>query len=80
MKCTFFNRKRGDITIVKQTNPAGAAQTFSFNASYDADGFSLSDGQSNWSGALVPGTYSVSEGGACRAGRSRARPATTAAP
>ena len=61
VKCTFFNRKRGDITIVKQTNPAGAAQTFSFNASYDADGFSLSDGQSNWSGALVPGTYSVSE-------------------
>jgi uncharacterized repeat protein (TIGR01451 family) len=61
VKCTFFNRKRGDITVVKQTNPDGDPQPFSFSASWDANGFSLTDGQSEWSGALVPGTYSVSE-------------------
>ena len=49
------------IVVQKQTNPDGDPQSFSFSASYDADGFSLSDGQSNNSGDLDPGTYSVSE-------------------
>ena len=61
VKCTFTNQKQGDITVVKQTIPAGGQQSFSFSASYDPDGFSLSHGQSNWSGGLTPGTYSVSE-------------------
>ena len=60
--CTFFDSlQAGDITIIKQTDPDGSIQVFDFTASYDADGFSLSDGQSNFSGPLVPGTYNVAE-------------------
>jgi len=60
--CTFTNEKRvGSITVVKQTDPDGHPQSFAFEASYDEDGFSLSDGQQNDSGELLPGTYSVSE-------------------
>jgi uncharacterized repeat protein (TIGR01451 family) len=60
--CTFTNKKRvGSIIVRKETDPDGHAQVFEFEASYDADGFSLSDGQSNDSGLLSPGTYSVSE-------------------
>jgi len=47
--------------VEKQTNPDGDSQAFQFAASYDGDGFSLTDGQQNNSGLLVPGTYSVSE-------------------
>ena len=61
VKCTFTNQKQGDITVFKQTIPDGSQQSFAFAASYDQDGFSLTDGQSNWSGGLTPGTYSVSE-------------------
>ncbi|HEU5264215.1 MAG TPA: hypothetical protein VFU34_06225, partial [Gaiellaceae bacterium] len=59
--CTFTNTKAGAIVVQKQTDPDGAAQSFAFTASYDADGFSLTDGQSNNSGSLAPGTYSVAE-------------------
>ncbi len=60
--CTFTNRLlRGEIVVEKETLPNGDQQSFAFSASYDADGFSLSDGQSNASGELLPGTYSVSE-------------------
>jgi uncharacterized repeat protein (TIGR01451 family) len=59
--CTFTNEQDANIIITKQTNPDGHAQSFSFNADYDEDGFNLSDGQSNDSGDLDPGTYSVSE-------------------
>jgi uncharacterized repeat protein (TIGR01451 family) len=59
--CTFTNTKAGKILVEKQTDPDGASQTFAFDASYDANGFSLADGQSNDSGDLDPGTYSVSE-------------------
>ena len=52
----------GRIIVVKQTNPANTPGVFPFSASYDADGFSLSHGQSNDSGPLPSGaTYSVSE-------------------
>lgn len=52
----------GRIIVVKQTNPANTPGTFVFSASYDADGFTLSHGQSNDSGPLPSGaTYSVSE-------------------
>ena len=52
----------GRIIVVKQTNPANTPGAFAFTASYDADGFTLSHGQSNDSGPLPPGaTYSVSE-------------------
>src|SRR5687768_11868751 len=59
--CTFTNEKDAKIIVVKQTDPDGDPQSFSFTASYDGDGFSLSDGQQNDSGDLDPGTYSVSE-------------------
>jgi hypothetical protein len=51
----------GRIVVKKQTLPSGSTQGFAFTASYAASGFSLSDGQSNGSGALAPGSYSVSE-------------------
>jgi CSLREA domain-containing protein len=51
----------GTIVVRKQTLPAGSRQSFAFTASYSAIGFSLSDGQSNTSAALAPGSYSVSE-------------------
>ena len=59
--CTFVNTKKGSIVVEKQTLPNGDPEVFAFSASYDADGFSLSDGQSKDSGLLAPGTYSVSE-------------------
>lgn len=59
--CTFTNTKRGKIIVEKQTDPNGSEQLFDFTASYDQDGFSLSDNGQNDSGLLVPGTYSVSE-------------------
>ena len=49
------------IVVVKQTLPVGDPTVFEFAASYDSDGFSLSDGQQNDSGELAPGQYSVSE-------------------
>jgi uncharacterized repeat protein (TIGR01451 family)/CSLREA domain-containing protein len=51
----------GTIVVRKVTVPGGSLQSFSFSASYDAADFSLSDGQSNTSGALAPGSYSVTE-------------------
>ena len=58
--CTITNQRKGKIIVEKQTNPDGATQQFSFTPSYGA-GFQLADGQQNTSGALAPGTYSVSE-------------------
>jgi hypothetical protein len=49
------------ILVKKLTVPAGSSQAFAFTASYGATGFSLSDGQSNTSAPLAPGSYSVSE-------------------
>lgn len=60
--CTYTNTlQRGSITVVKHTDPAGSTQSFPFTASYNAAGFSLTDGQSNPSGPLLPGTYAVGE-------------------
>jgi uncharacterized repeat protein (TIGR01451 family) len=59
--CTITNNDVfGEIIVEKQTLPDGNTESFIFNASYSSD-FSLSDGQTNNSGPLVPGTYSVSE-------------------
>ena len=58
--CTFTNTKRGRVIVRKLTQPA-STQIFAFAASYDADGFTLSNGQQNDSGQLPPGTYAVSE-------------------
>ncbi|MEZ4515396.1 MAG: right-handed parallel beta-helix repeat-containing protein [Chloroflexota bacterium] len=62
--CTFVNTKdvpqTGTIIISKETDPDGAPDLFTFDASY-ADDFQLADGQSNTSDALTAGTYSVEE-------------------
>jgi hypothetical protein len=59
--CTAtFNLKPGTIIIEKQTLPDGSTQDFEFQPSYGAN-FFLADGQTNNSGDLVPGTYSVAE-------------------
>jgi uncharacterized repeat protein (TIGR01451 family) len=58
--CVFTNQKRSLLIIEKETDPDGAEQSFDFTASYDEDGFSLSDGEE--SGTPLPaGTYSVEE-------------------
>ena len=55
----------GEIIVNKVTDPSpdptDPDTLFPFTASYDADGFSLSNGQSNNSGNLAAGTYSVAE-------------------
>jgi CSLREA domain-containing protein len=50
----------GRIVIRKVTNPSGGSQNFTFDPSYGV-AFSLMDGQSNDSGPLAPGSYTVSE-------------------
>ena len=60
--CTFTDTAQpGNIVVMKETDPNGDATSFNFTASYDEDGFSLSDGQQDDSGDLDKGTYSVSE-------------------
>jgi Prealbumin-like fold domain len=55
----------GEIIVQKVTDPSpdptDPDTLFPFTASYDADGFSLSNGQSNNSGDLAAGTYAVAE-------------------
>ena len=61
--CTFLNEQEqqpGTIVVVKETDPDGDPQSFEFTTDYTED-FSLSDGQSNDTSELTPGTYSVSE-------------------
>jgi hypothetical protein len=61
--CTFNNRGRGHIVVDKVTNPSGASQVFSFDASGGsyAD-FTLTDAQTPNDQSLAPGSYSVVEG------------------
>jgi len=61
--CTYTNRMRGHILIDKVTDPSGDPTAFTFTPSYNGGAtFNLSDGDpANDSGAIVPGTYSVSE-------------------
>ncbi len=50
----------GAIIVEKQTIPAGATDNFTFTTSYGGD-FTLKDDETNNSGPLQLGTYSVSE-------------------
>ncbi len=59
--CTITNTRFGQIIVQKQTNPADSTETFEFDTSYDLLNFNLSDGQTNNSGNLYPGNYSVAE-------------------
>jgi hypothetical protein len=59
--CTFTNKlQTGNIIIKKVTSPTGSTQAFTFHPSYKAN-FSLKDGESDNSGPLPTGVYSVSE-------------------
>jgi uncharacterized repeat protein (TIGR01451 family) len=51
----------GEIIVRKETIPDGDPKVFQFEASYDQDGFQLSDGQSSSSGDLAPGGYEIGE-------------------
>lgn len=58
--CTAF--RWGRIIVEKQVSEgADTEQSFDFTASYDADGFSLAAGETNDSGQIDNGTYSVME-------------------
>ena len=60
--CTLTNVQRGNIVVKKVTDPASDTTTsFGFGADYNANGFSLKNGESNDSGGLKPGTYKVGE-------------------
>ena len=50
----------GQIIVRKETSPDGDPKQFEFDSSYGAN-FLLSDGQSNNSGKLAPGQYTVGE-------------------
>lgn len=51
----------GKIIIEKQTLPDGSNTSFEFVPSWSGSHFTLQDGQTNDSGWMAPGTYSVSE-------------------
>ncbi len=59
--CTFTNTERGHIIVKKVTSPAGSQSTFHFNTSWNESGVDLTDGGQSDSGAIIPGTYNVSE-------------------
>jgi hypothetical protein len=59
--CTFTNSEKGHIVVEKETEPAGSDQSFTFDPSWSASDFDLKDGESEDSGGLAPGTYSVTE-------------------
>jgi len=60
--CTFRNTQNGNIIVNKITVPSGSSQSFTFNTTGTGyAGFLLTDGTSNDSGPLAPGSYSVSE-------------------
>ena len=62
--CVFNNTEQppdsGVIIVEKQTDPDGATESFEFSPSYGSN-FFLADDQTNNSGPLTPGTYSVNE-------------------
>ena len=61
-ECVFTNTQRAKIIVNKVTDPAGDPQSFGFTTTGSGyTPFSLTHGQSNDSGWLVPGNYSVAE-------------------
>jgi hypothetical protein len=58
--CTFENTKQGTIVVAKETDPDGSSESFEFGTDYGPN-FFLTDGGTNESAHLPPGTYSVSE-------------------
>lgn len=58
--CTYTNTQRGDLTVVKQTIPDGATQTFDFTVEGQPD-FSLTDGGEQAFDNIKPDTYTLEE-------------------
>ena len=58
--CTFTNTQRGHIIVKKTTEPGDGEPEFSFDPSW-GDEFGVKNGGQHDSGALEPGTYSVTE-------------------
>ena len=59
---SFTNTQQSKIIVKKVTKPSGSSQSFTFTPSYNGgQTFNLTDGQSNDSGLLAPGGYSVAE-------------------
>jgi len=59
---TFTNTQDGRIVVAKTAVPGDTGQSFTFTPSYNnGTPFVLSNGQTNDSGYLLPGTYSVLE-------------------
>jgi uncharacterized repeat protein (TIGR01451 family) len=60
--CTFVNTGQAQLRIKKVTDPAGLTQSFTFTpGNYGSGTFNLTDGQTNNSGLLIPGTYTATE-------------------
>jgi hypothetical protein len=57
---TFTNVQMNHITVEKVTSPSASPQSFDFTPSW-GNPFSLTDGESNSTDGLSPGTYSVAE-------------------
>jgi len=58
--CTYTNTQRGDLTVIKQTIPDGATQSFDFTLT-DQTNFSLTDGGSKAFDNIKPKTYTLEE-------------------
>jgi hypothetical protein len=60
---SFTNTQQAKIIVKKVTKPSGSSQSFTFTPSYNGgQTFNLTDGQTNDSGLLAPGSgYSVAE-------------------
>ena len=59
---SFTNTQQSKIIVKKVTKPSGSSQSFTFTPSYNGgQTFNLTDGQTNDSGLLSPGGYSVAE-------------------
>ena len=62
--CTFINvapPPPGAIRVIKQTDPDGSTQSFTFDPSWSTTDFTLTDGQMHEATGLAAGNYSVSE-------------------
>ena len=60
-RVNFTNIKLGSIVVGKVTEPKGSGEVFEFAASYADQKILLKDGETNASGLLVPGTYTIEE-------------------
>ncbi|MEF3405161.1 prealbumin-like fold domain-containing protein [Agromyces sp. CCNWLW203] len=58
--CTYTNTQRGNIIVMKQTNPDESAESFDFTLTGQS-GFALTDDQAKSFLNIVPGQYTLAE-------------------